>query len=126
MHAIEYLPNVKVSDNFVDVILQMCKNSKPNINILTHEEKELLDTLLHLYILVRGWGSAPQLFGVVVALLCFFSIYLWATRCNQVGFTPILHGLWLECIASLPRLCRTGTRSCPGRGAKAVESRPRP
>ena len=84
MHAIEYLPNVKVSDNFVDVILQMCKNSKPNINILTHEEKELLDTLLHLYILVRGWGSAPQLFGVVVALLCFFSIYLWATRCNQV------------------------------------------
>ena len=47
MHAIEYFTNVKVSDNFVDVILQMCKNSKPNINVLTHEEKELLDTLLH-------------------------------------------------------------------------------
>lgn len=47
MHAIEYFTNVKVSDNFVDVILQMCKNAKPNINILTHEEKELLDTLLH-------------------------------------------------------------------------------
>jgi hypothetical protein len=40
MHAIEYFTNVKVSDNFVDVILQMCKNAKPNINILTHEEKE--------------------------------------------------------------------------------------
>jgi hypothetical protein len=47
MHAIEYFTNVKVSDNFVDVILQMCKNSKPNINILTQDEKQLLDTLLH-------------------------------------------------------------------------------
>jgi hypothetical protein len=46
-HAIEYFTNVKVSDNFVDVILQMCKNSKPNINILTQDEKQLLDTLLH-------------------------------------------------------------------------------
>jgi hypothetical protein len=47
MHAIEYFTNVKVSDNFVDVILQMCKNSKPNINNLTPDEKQLLDTLLH-------------------------------------------------------------------------------
>jgi hypothetical protein len=47
MHAIEYFTNVKVSDNFVDVILQMCKNSKPNINNLTTDEKQLLDTLLH-------------------------------------------------------------------------------
>jgi hypothetical protein len=47
MHAIEYFTNVKVSDDFVDVILQMCKNSKPNINILTQDEKQLLDTLLH-------------------------------------------------------------------------------
>ena len=47
MHAIEYFSNVKVSDNFVDVILQMCKNSKPNINNLTPDEKQLLDTLLH-------------------------------------------------------------------------------
>jgi hypothetical protein len=47
MHAIEYFTNVKVSDNFVDVILQMCKNSKPNINNLTQDEKQLLDTLLH-------------------------------------------------------------------------------
>ena len=47
MHAIEYFSNVKVSDNFVDVILQMCKNSKPTINNLTQDEKQLLDTLLH-------------------------------------------------------------------------------
>jgi hypothetical protein len=47
MHAIEYFTNVKVSDNFVDVILQMCKNSKPNVNNLTQDEKQLLDTLLH-------------------------------------------------------------------------------
>jgi hypothetical protein len=47
MHAIEYFTNVKVSDKFVDVILQMCKNSKPNINNLTQDEKQLLDTLLH-------------------------------------------------------------------------------
>lgn len=47
MHAIEYFTNVKVSDNFVDVILQMCKNSKPNTNDLTQDEKQLLDTLLH-------------------------------------------------------------------------------
>ena len=47
MHAIEYFSNVKVSDNFVDVILQMCKNSKPNTNDLTQDEKQLLDTLLH-------------------------------------------------------------------------------
>ena len=47
MHAIEYFSNVQVSDNFVDVILQMCKNSKPNINIPTQDEKQLLDTLLH-------------------------------------------------------------------------------
>ena len=40
MHAIEYFSNVKVSDNFVDVILQMCKNSKPNINVLTADEKQ--------------------------------------------------------------------------------------
>ncbi len=58
MHAIEYFTNVKVSDNFVDVILQMCKNSKPNINVLdplgsiksqtlTPDEKQLLDTLMN-------------------------------------------------------------------------------
>ena len=48
MHAIEYFSNVKVSDNFVDVILQMSKNSKPNINNLKQDEKQLLDTLLHI------------------------------------------------------------------------------
>jgi hypothetical protein len=45
MHATEYLPNVKVSDNFVDFISQMCKNLKANINILSKQEQELSDTL---------------------------------------------------------------------------------
>jgi hypothetical protein len=39
----------------------------------------------------------------------FLSIYLWTTKCSQAGFKPIPKGPRLECIASLPRLCRTGT-----------------
>jgi hypothetical protein len=48
---------------------------------------------IYIYILVRGWGSTPQLFCVAGTLLCFFSIYLWASRCNLVGFKPILQRL---------------------------------
>jgi hypothetical protein len=45
MHAIEYLPDVEVSDNLVNVILQMCKNLKANVNILSKQEQESLETL---------------------------------------------------------------------------------
>jgi hypothetical protein len=38
-------------------------------------------------------------------------IYLWSTRNNQVEFNPISQGIRLECIASLPGLCRTSTYS---------------
>jgi hypothetical protein len=74
---------------------------------------------IHTYLLVTGWGSASQFFRVGVTLLCFFSIYLWAARCNQVGFKPILHGHRLDYIASLPPLCRTGTCGpVPGEGPR--------
>jgi hypothetical protein len=46
MHAIEYFTNIKVSDKFVDVILNMCKNSKSNIDDLRQDEKQLLDCVL--------------------------------------------------------------------------------
>jgi hypothetical protein len=83
--------------------------TKMGLNIGAHIHM-FTQLYIHIYIiLVRGWGSAPQLFSVVATLLCFFFIYLWVSRCNQVGFKPILHGPRLECIASLPRLCRTGT-----------------
>jgi hypothetical protein len=42
-----------------------------------------------------------------LTLLCFFYIFLWTSRCNLVGFKPILQRLRLEGIAALPRLCRT-------------------
>jgi len=71
-------------------------------------------------LLVRVWGSIPQFFGVTMTLLCF-SIYLWATRCNQVGFKPIPQALRLECIAShavtTPIMPNRHMRSCPGKAA---------
>ena len=69
-------------------------------------------------LLVRVWGSIPQFFGVTMTLLCF-SIYLWATRCNQVGFKPIPQASGWNVsrhTLSLPRLCRTVTCGpVPGR-----------
>jgi len=62
----------------------------------------LVSSTLHLYLniyihtLVRGWGSTSQLFGVAGTLLCFFSIYLWASRVNLVGFKTILQQLRLH------------------------------
>ena len=60
MHAIEYFTNVKVSDNFVDVILQLCKGAKPNINKLTPDEKQLLDTLLHVCGIKKSSASSTN------------------------------------------------------------------
>ncbi len=57
---------------------------------------------IYVYILVRGWGSTPQLFGVVGTLPCFFSLYLWTSRCNLVGFKPILQRLRPEGIGRYP------------------------
>jgi hypothetical protein len=51
MHVVEYLPNVKVSDNFVDIIFGMTKNKQPSkedINNLSTDESHLLDTLLYI------------------------------------------------------------------------------
>jgi hypothetical protein len=51
LHAVEYLPNVKVSDNFVDIIFGMTKNKQPSkevINSLSTDERHLLDTLLYI------------------------------------------------------------------------------
>lgn len=51
MHAVEYLPNVKVSDNFVDIIFGMTKKkhpSKEDINVLSTDEQHLFDTLLYI------------------------------------------------------------------------------
>ena len=47
----EYLPNVTVSDNFVDIIYSMTKNKQPSketISSLSTDEQHLLDTLLHI------------------------------------------------------------------------------
>ena len=47
----EYLPNVKVSDNFVDIFFSMTKNKQPSketINNLSTDEQHLLDTLLYI------------------------------------------------------------------------------
>ncbi len=54
MHAIEYLPNFKVSDNFVDDIFKCANFLKPNINILSKQEQELLDTLLYIYVVLKS------------------------------------------------------------------------
>ena len=51
LHAVEYLPNVKVSDGFVDIIFGMTKNKQPSkeaINALSTDEQHLLDTLLYI------------------------------------------------------------------------------
>ena len=40
---------------------------------------------------------------------CVSSVYLWASRCNSVGFHPIQKRLRLGCIAALPRWSRKGT-----------------
>ena len=51
LHAVEYLPNVKVSDNFVDIIFSMTKNKQPSketISTLSTDEQHLLDTLLYI------------------------------------------------------------------------------
>ena len=51
LHVVEYLPNVKVSDNFVDIIFSMTKNKQPSketINNLSTDEQHLLDTLLYI------------------------------------------------------------------------------
>jgi hypothetical protein len=48
---VEYLPNVTVSDNFVDIIYSMTKNKQPSketITSLSTDEQHLLDTLLHI------------------------------------------------------------------------------
>ena len=34
---------------------------------------------------------------------CVSSVYVWASRCNSVGFQPIQKRLLLGCIAALPR-----------------------
>ena len=47
----EYLPNVKVSDNFVDIIFSMTKNKQPSketISTLSTDEQHFLDTLLYI------------------------------------------------------------------------------
>jgi hypothetical protein len=47
LHAVQYLPNVKVSDNFVNIIFSMTKNKQPSketISTLSTDEQHLLDT----------------------------------------------------------------------------------
>ena len=51
LHAVEYLPNVKVSDNFVDIVFGLTKNEHPSEDILHNlstDERHLLDTLLYI------------------------------------------------------------------------------
>ena len=49
LHAIEYFPNINVSDAFVEIIMKISNNEQPTnvlLNSLKNEEKELLDTIL--------------------------------------------------------------------------------
>ena len=51
LHAVEYLPNVKVSDNFVDIVFGLTKNehrSEDILHNLSTDERHLLDTLLYI------------------------------------------------------------------------------
>lgn len=51
-HSVEKLPNIVVSDDFVKIIMMLCDDKKPNIEVLTikdrleDSEKELLNLLL--------------------------------------------------------------------------------
>ena len=50
MHSVEHLPNVKVSDNLADIIVNMCKNEHPTkqtLDTLNSDEKKLFDILLY-------------------------------------------------------------------------------
>jgi hypothetical protein len=50
MHSVEHFPNVKVSDTFADIIVNMCKNEHPTkqtLDTLSSSEKELFDLLLY-------------------------------------------------------------------------------
>jgi septum formation topological specificity factor MinE len=50
MHAVEHFPNVKVSDNLADVIINMCKNippTKQTLESLKTSEREIFDLLLY-------------------------------------------------------------------------------
>jgi hypothetical protein len=68
-----------------EVLGQILRTTKRDTEDTCENGSTQLYIYIYIYIiLVRGWGSAPQVFGIVVTLLCFFSIYLWATRCNQV------------------------------------------
>jgi len=50
MHSVEHFPNVKVSDTFADIIVNMCKNEHPTkqtLDTLSSSEKQLFDLLLY-------------------------------------------------------------------------------
>ena len=50
MHAVEHFPNVKVSHNLADVIINMCKNippTKQTLESLKTSEREIFDLLLY-------------------------------------------------------------------------------
>ena len=50
VHAVEYFPNVKVSDTLAEIILNMCSNIQPtkeNLDSLQKSERELFDLLLY-------------------------------------------------------------------------------
>jgi hypothetical protein len=50
MHSVEHFPNVKVSDTFSDIIVNMCKNEHPTkqtLDTLSSNERQLFDILLY-------------------------------------------------------------------------------
>jgi hypothetical protein len=50
IHSVEHLPNVKVSDTLVDIIVNICKNEQPTkqtLDTLSSSEKQLFDLLLY-------------------------------------------------------------------------------
>ena len=60
MHAVEHFPNVKVSDNLAEIILNMCSNIQPtrqNLDSLKKTERELFDLLLYVSGLSKKFSS---------------------------------------------------------------------
>ena len=82
---------------------------------------------MHTYILVRGWGSAPLLFDVGATLLVFlFHILVGGeVQSSRIQANSPRAPARMHCVAT-PIMPNGHMRSCAGREAKAVESRPRP
>jgi hypothetical protein len=60
MHSIEHLPNVKVSDTLVDIIMNMCKRihqTKQTVDSLDTPERQLFDWLLYVSGISKSIGK---------------------------------------------------------------------